>query len=198
MTPNAPIPAQQRREKPDPHEQAQPIPRPLLMLVPLLVATGAAYIGVSDVNTPAGWGDGRQVEELAGAKASGRAASDGAVLFASLCAACHQANGQGLPGVFPPLAGSEWVNGRDSTVAAIVLHGITGSLSVKGSTFNGAMPAFGGQLSDEQIAAVLSFLRGQWGNHATPVTPETVAQARDAHKSRTAPFAGEQDLPAHD
>ncbi len=192
------ITPQQRREKPDPHEQARPIPKPLLMLVALLVASCAAYIALSDIETPSDWGDGRRAEELAGIKGQGTAANDGPALFASMCAACHQANGQGLPGVFPPLAGSEWVNGKDSTAAAIVINGITGSLSVKGSSYNGAMPAFGTQLSDEQIAAVLSYVRTQWGNKAAAVTAETVALTREAHKARTSPFAGDKDLPPHD
>lgn len=198
MTTTTRLSPQQRREKPDPHEQAHPIPRPLLLLVPLLVASGSAYIGVADIETPAAWGDGRQAEELGRAQGAGHAGSDGAALFASRCAPCHQASGQGLPGVFPPLAGSEWVNGKDSTAAAIVIHGISGSLTVKGSTYNGAMPAFGTQLNDDEIAAVLTHLRSQWGNQAAPVTAQTVAQAREAHKARTAPFAGDKDLPPHD
>ena len=198
MTSDPQIPQQQRRENPDPHEGTQPVPWPLLMLAALLAAASAVYISVSDIETPAAWGDGRQAEELGGAKGRGVAGADGAGLFAARCAACHQATGLGLPGVFPPLAGSEWVNGRDSTVAAIVLRGISGSLSVKGGTYNGAMPDFGGQLSDEQIAAVLTHVRSQWGNKAASVTTETVALAREAHKARTAPFAGDKDLPPHD
>lgn len=199
MTPDAQTRPQQRREKPDPHEQARPVPKPLLLLVRLLVAAGGAYIGASDIETPAAWGDGRQADELAGPRSpASTAAGSGAAVFAAHCAACHQASGQGLPGVFPPLAGSEWVTGRDSTVAAIVIHGISGSLTVKGSTYRGAMPAFGAQLDDAQIAAVLSHLRSQWGNQAAPVTPQTVAQARETHKARTTPFAGDQDLPPHD
>ncbi len=198
MTPPPPIPPQQGRERPDPHEETHPIPRALLVLVPLMVALGAAYIGQSDLDTPAAWGDGRQAQELRSGPARPAGAADGAALFAALCVACHQANGQGLPGVFPPLAGSEWVNGRDTTAAAIVLHGIAGPLSVRGATFNGAMPAFGGQLNDEQIAAVLSHVRRQWGNAAAPVRAESVAQAREAHHARTAPFAGEPELPPHD
>lgn len=198
MTPDTPIPPQQRREKPDPHEQARPVPKPLLMLVALLVVTCAAYIVGSDVDTPAAWGDGREADELRSANGGGHASTDGAAVFVARCAACHQPNGQGLPGVFPPLAGSEWVNGRDSTVAAIVIHGITGSLSVKGSRYDGAMPTFGTQLSDDEIAAVLSYVRSQWGNTAAPVTAAAVAQARETHKARTTPFAGDADLPPHD
>ncbi|MFG6462070.1 c-type cytochrome [Roseateles sp. DXS20W] len=198
MTPDPQISAQQQRENPDPHEQTQPVPWPLIMLVALLFAFGIAYISQADIESPAAWGDGRQAAELSGSKGRGAAKADGAALFASLCAACHQANGQGLPGVFPPLAGSEWVSGKDSTASAIVLHGITGNLSVKGSSYNGAMPAFGGQLSDEQVAAVLTYVRSQWGNSAAAVSAETVAQVREAHKERTTPFTGDKDLPPHD
>jgi len=198
MTPEPPIPPQQGRERPDPHEETHPIPRALLVLVPLMVAVGAAYIGQADLDTPADWGDGRQAQELRGGPAPKAGAPDGAALFAALCAACHQTSGQGLPGVFPPLAGSEWVNGRETTAAAIVLHGISGSLSVRGSTFNGAMPAFGSQLNDEQIAALLTHVRSQWGNSAAAVQADTVAQARETHKARTAPFGGDKELPPHD
>lgn len=198
MTRDPQISAQQQRENPEPHEQTQPVPWPLIMLVALLFAFGVAYISLSDIESPAAWGDGRQAAELGGGKRQGGAKADGAAVFASLCVACHQANGQGLPGVFPPLSGSEWVTGKDSTVAAIVLHGVTGRLSVKGSTYNGAMPAFGAQLSDEQMAAILTYVRSQWGNQAAAVSAETVAQTREAHKDRTAPFVGDKDLPTHD
>lgn len=197
MTPIPPISEPQRRENPDPHERTQPVPPTVLVAVALLFAFGVAYIAGSDVETPAAWGDGRQRTELGSAPATGTAAADGAAVFGSRCAACHQAQGQGMPGVFPPLAGSEWVNGRDSTTAAIVLHGVTGSLSVKGQTYNGTMPAFGGTLSDAEIAAVLSHVRSQWGNRAAAVSPDVVARARATHQGRTAPF-GSHDLPPHD
>lgn len=198
MAPDPQISAQQQRENPDPHERSQPVPWSMRLLLAGLLVFCIGYISVAEIETPAAWGDGREAAELGGGKAPGAARADGAALFASLCAACHQANGQGLPGVFPPLAGSEWVQGKASTAAAIVLHGVTGSLSVKGTTYQGAMPAFGGQLSDEQIAAVLTHVRAQWGNTAAAVSAETVAQARAAHQQRTAPFAGDKELPAHE
>lgn len=189
-------PAQQR-ENPEPHEQANPVPRLLLLLLGLLMGFGIVYICLSDIESPSVWGDGRQAAELGGGKVSGAAKADGAALFASLCAACHQANGQGLPGVFPPLAGSEWVQGQPATVAAILLHGVNGTLTVKGVPYRGAMPAFGAQLSDDEIAAVLSHIRAQWGNSAAAVGPEVVAQARAAHQQRSTPFDGDKDLPSH-
>jgi mono/diheme cytochrome c family protein len=187
---------QQQRENPDPHEATNPVPWPVLVLLGLLVALGVAYIASSSLDTPASWGDGRAAQELQGRAAPSAAAVDGAQLYASMCAACHQASGAGLPGVFPPLAGSEWVVGKDTTLVAIVLHGVTGPISVKGQTFNGAMPTFKAQLEDAQLAALLTHLRAQWGNAGAAVTAEVVAGVRQATAARAAPFAGGDELSA--
>ncbi|RZI56387.1 MAG: cytochrome c [Rubrivivax sp.] len=193
------VSAQQKRELPDPTERVTPVPWFVLATTMALMALGVVYIAFADIDTPAAWGDGRQESELAGpAKSAAGAKVDGAALFASLCVACHQASGMGLPGVFPPLAGSEWVAGKDTTAAAILLHGVTGPVKVKGTTYNGAMPAFKDQLNDAQIAAVLSHIRSQWGNAGAAVTAETVAKVREETKDRTAPFAGDKDLPSHE
>lgn len=185
---------QESREHPDPHESLNPIPPYLHWMVGLLLAFCVTYIGASQIDTPSTWGDGRTRAELVGSKPAGGGHVDGAATFASTCAACHQSAGTGLPGVFPPLAGSEWVNGRDTTVAAIVLNGITGSLTVKGSTYNGTMPTFKAQLSDDQIAAVLTYVRGQWGNTGSPIKPDLVAKMREETKTRTGPFGGDEEL----
>lgn len=158
---------------------------------------GGYYIATSPINAPSSTGDQRTIADLQKGKAGGAGsagAADGAALFASRCVACHQATGQGLPGVFPSLAGSEWVQGRPETVTAIVLHGITGSLTVKGDKFTGAMPTFSDQLSDAEIAAVLSYVRSQWGNAAPPISAQTVAQVRDATKGQFAPYNGDEEL----
>ena len=194
---------QQQRESPEPHERTLPVPWTVLLLLLAMFGTGVLYILGSKADTPLAWGDGRSLADLSGdAKpgpgvlGSGVARADGAALYATLCVACHQASGAGLPGVFPPLAGSEWVKGKDSTMAAIVLQGSNGRLTVNGAAFNGAMPSFKAQLSDEQVAAVLSHVRPAWGNASPPVAPETVARTRDALKARTEPFAGDGDLAA--
>jgi mono/diheme cytochrome c family protein len=190
---------QQQRENPDPHEDGNPAPWPVLALVAVLVLVGMAYIADAGLETPAAWGDGRASDELQGRRATSTttaAAADGAALYASLCAACHQASGAGLPGVFPPLAGSEWVTGKETTLAAIVLHGINGPLTVKGQTFNGAMPTFKAQLDDAQIAALLTHLRRQWGNTSPAVTADVVAGVRQRLSARNAPFAGGDELTA--
>ncbi|RQR37317.1 MULTISPECIES: c-type cytochrome [unclassified Burkholderia] len=187
---------QEQRELADPHESHTPIPRAVLVLVALLIVWGFYYIARAPINIPAELGDGRTVGALGGKKAASGGAVDGAAVFSANCAACHQGTGLGLPGVFPPLAGSEWVQGKPETVAAIVLHGITGQLTVKSNTFNGAMPPFAAQLSDAEIAAVLSYARSQWGNSAPPLTAELVGQVRAATKDKASPFDGDKELNA--
>jgi mono/diheme cytochrome c family protein len=130
--------------------------------------------------------------EAAGGGAVSGAAVDGASVYSSRCAACHQANGQGLPGAFPPLAGSEYVMGEAERVVRIVLHGLSGPVTVKGQVYNGAMPAWADQLTDVEIAAVLSYERSSFGNAAPAIPAEVVAAARAATAGRTTPWtAGE-------
>ncbi|MGO4326098.1 cytochrome c [Cupriavidus sp. 2TAF22] len=188
--------AARSRENPDPHESRTPIPKVVLAIVAGLVAWGAWYIAVAPIDQPPEFGDRRTVADLQGSGKPAGGSVDGAAIFQGRCVACHQATGMGLPGVFPPLAGSEWVNGKDAKAAAIVLRGITGKLTVKGSAYNGAMPAFADQLNDAEIAAVLTHVRGQWGNSAPPVTADTVKAARAETAAMTAPFDGDAGLGA--
>jgi cbb3-type cytochrome c oxidase subunit III len=105
------------------------------------------------------------------------AQSDGKALFLAKCAACHQANGQGL-GPFPPLAGNSDVTKADSSgIVATVLNGRTGPITVNGKQYGGNMPAWRGQLSNAQIAAVLTYVRSAWGNKAPAVSEDQVAAA---------------------
>jgi mono/diheme cytochrome c family protein len=101
------------------------------------------------------------------------------------CTTCHQATGAGVPGAFPPLAGSEIVTGKPEIPVAIILHGLMGPVKVNGTEYNGMMTAWGGAFNDVQIAAVTTHIRSQWGNTASPVTPELVAKVRAATSSRT-------------
>lgn len=106
------------------------------------------------------------------------AGAKGAALYTNLCAACHQASGEGLAGVFPPLAGDPVVLADDpSEHISTVLHGKQGS-TINGVTYASAMPAFAGQLSDDEIAAVVNHERTSWGNAARTVTAEEVAALR--------------------
>lgn len=94
------------------------------------------------------------------------------------CSTCHQPNGMGVPGAFPPLAGSEWVTGSEERLIRIVLHGLQGPITVKGNEYNNVMAPLGTVLNDEKIANVLSFIRQEWGNTAPDVEPATVSKVR--------------------
>jgi mono/diheme cytochrome c family protein len=123
------------------------------------------------------------------AVAAGGAAAgpNGAELF-TRCAACHQATGLGVPGAYPPLAGSEWLLNNPEVPIRIVLHGLQGDITVKNTKFNNAMTPFGDQLSDAEIAAIITYERSSWGNAASKITAEQVASVRAATKSQTTPW----------
>ena len=108
--------------------------------------------------------------------------AEGKIVYTAVCSACHQANGMGLPGAFPPLAESDWVNGPEEKIILPVLHGLVGEILVNGEKWNGMMPAQGVTLDDRQVAAVLSYIRSEWGNSAPPVAPESVTTLRDKFK----------------
>lgn len=110
----------------------------------------------------------------------------GKKLFATQCVNCHQFSGQGVPGSYPPLAGSEWVLGPKQRLIRIVVFGLNGEVTVQGKTYTGAipMPAYGKvphggfNWRDDQIAAVLTYIRQDWGNKESAVTAEEVAEQR--------------------
>jgi mono/diheme cytochrome c family protein len=116
------------------------------------------------------------------------AAVDGSKVYASRCASCHQADAKGVPGAFPPLVGSDWVKGPPGGVIRILLNGLQGPVTVGGQTYNGLMPAWKDQLTDEEIAAVITYERGLPGNGAGPVTAEAVAALRKELASRANPW----------
>ncbi|MFN7835134.1 MAG: c-type cytochrome [Burkholderiaceae bacterium] len=185
------------REGADPDEHNRPLPWFLVMLLGAMAMWGGFYIYTTPSGTDTAWGDQRSREALMDeVKTAGAATSaDGAQIFGAKCAACHQATGLGVPGVFPPLAGSEWVVGSDKQLTQILLHGVAGEIVVKGNTYKGAMPSFK-TLSDAEIAAVASYIRTQWGNVAVALTPQLVTEQRETSKDRTTPFAGGAELQA--
>jgi nitrite reductase (NO-forming) len=97
-------------------------------------------------------------------------------VYGRTCIACHQANGQGVPGTFPPLAGSDFLNDNPRRAIGIVLNGLTGPVVVKGTTYNAVMPAL--RLGDDDIAYVLTYVLSQWGNSGAVVSREEVRHAR--------------------
>jgi len=186
----------QWRENEDPEEAIRPMPLIALLIAVFMVLWAVVYIIYSEPLDNARFGDQRTLAELSGpapgAPGAG-AAVDGKALFAAQCAACHQATGKGLPGVFPPLDGSEWVHGEPRILANILLHGIDVEIEVEGQKFKGQMPAFA-QLSDAELAGVASYIRGAWSNKAEPLKAELFATERKS--GRSAPFEGGAALKA--
>ncbi len=187
--------AQRRREHADPDEGVRPLPWFLVMFLGAMAMWGAFYIYVTPSGSESAYGDQRTVATLRPpvALAGAVATVDGKQLFGSKCAACHQATGLGVSGVFPPLAGSEWVVGDEKVLINILLHGVNGDMQVKGSTYKGAMPAWKA-MSDSELAAVMSYIRSEWGNQAAAIKPDTVKAQREATQTRTESYKGEQEL----
>jgi nitrite reductase (NO-forming) len=101
----------------------------------------------------------------------------GQALFAGTCSTCHQANGQGLPGVFPPLAKSDYIAKDPMRIADVALRGLTGKVSVNGQDYNSVMPPMS-QLTDDAIANIATYVLNNWDNPGGRVTKEQVAQRR--------------------
>jgi len=118
------------------------------------------------------------------------------------CATCHQPDGKGLDPAFPPLAGSPWVTGSEERLIKIALHGLHGKLEVNGKVYDPEkgvppMTAFESLIGDDEMAAVLTYVRNSWGNKASPVLPETVKKVRAATKDRSIFWKPEELLKDH-
>lgn len=188
----------QQRENEDPEEAIRPMPVVALLIALFMVLWAVIYIISSEPLTNSRFGDQRTLAELRGPAPGAAGAGgpvDGKALFASHCVACHQATGKGLPGVFPPLDGSEWVHGEPRIVANILLHGIDGEIEVEGQKFKGQMPSFA-QLSDAELAGVASYIRSAWSNKAAPIEASLFETERKAGAARTKPFEGGDALKA--
>jgi nitrite reductase (NO-forming) len=108
-------------------------------------------------------------------------------VFTQNCAACHQIDGRGIPGAFPPLARSDYLNADVRRAIGVVLNGLTGPITVNGERYASVMPAI--NLSDESVANVLTYVYSQWGNSRKVVTPDMVAGVRAASPPRAASSA---------
>lgn len=124
------------------------------------------------------------------------AAEDGAQVYNTLCGACHGPDGKGLNGL-PPLVGSDWPRGNPARSIKIVLNGLTGPVEVAGKTYAIDMPPQGAVLSDEKIAAVLTYVRKTFANGAGPVSVDEVKAVRAATAKRTTPWTADELLKAH-
>lgn len=116
------------------------------------------------------------------------------------CMTCHQPDGTGLSASgFPPIAGTKWVSGNEERLIKLVLNGLHGPIEVKGQKYAGQVPMtpFGGMLKDEEVAAVLTFVRNSFGNKAPAVSPEKVKTVRAATKDKTGFYSPEELLKQH-
>jgi len=173
------------REMAEPKDGYEPPPTWLLFFCLALMGFGGWYLGTYS----AGF-DASVYNESSAARPAAAAATptpvDPMVLGKRVfnnCMACHQENGRGVPGNYPPLDGSPWVQGRPDVLAALVLHGLEGPVTVEGQTFNQVMPKWS-HLTDDQLAAVLTYVRSSWSNSAPPVEPGLVAAMRDRTADR--------------
>ena len=172
--------------EPDKHAHYQLLPLALLFIFSGLIFYAGTYL-----NRYAGLYSGEIFDErlLPTDGQPVAAAIDPVVLgrrqYALACVTCHMPNGQGIPNLYPPLAGAEWVVGSEERLVAILVHGLKGPVTVKGNVYSAAvMPAFGQvagggyNWSDERIAAVLTYIRQEWGNEAGPISTEQVREFR--------------------
>jgi mono/diheme cytochrome c family protein len=121
--------------------------------------------------------------------------AQGREVYGRTCTACHQPGGLGTAGQFPPLAGSDWVNAAGpDRIIRIVLNGLQGPVKVNGTDFNNAMVPWKDTLKDDEIAAVITFIRQEWGNKAPAVTPAQISAVRDATKDRNDPWTADELL----
>lgn len=186
-----------KREKADlaPGQEPAPMWVIFLFMIIAIVAggqlgpmTGGFSFNISNPFSTGQSGDPRPGNEGAGAAADPfqTAMKKGSSGYA-VCGGCHQGNGMGLPGQYPPLAGSEWVLGGTERLIRVVQHGLVGQVTVKGQNYNfpGGMQPFGAAMSAGDLANVLTFIRNSWGNEAHMITKEMVEKVRADEKRAT-------------
>ncbi len=186
-----------QREKREPRVGLEPLSIWLIAVYGIAIFTGGAYLGRYSGNfsgdgldplggpPPAKKGGGPQAQQQQ-AELSPR--DRGKKVFAANCQTCHQANGQGIPSQYPPLAGSEFTTGGPKRPAMIVLKGLQGPVKVKGQQYGSAVMQPWESLGDQKVADVLTYERSEWGNSASPVTKEQITALRKELASHPASF----------
>src|SRR5437763_10644937 len=202
-----------QREKREPRVGLEPLSIWLIAVYGLAIFFGGAYLGrfsgtfsgdrwdpalvpAANKAAAAGPGGGQQAAELSPAER-------GKKVFLANCATCHQATGLGVPGQYPPLAGSEFTTGGSRRPAMIVLKGLQGPVKVKGQQYGSAvMQPWDKTLTDQKIADVLTYERSDWGNSASPVIAEQITALRKELANHPESFtepdilaAPEEDIP---
>lgn len=166
-----------QRERQEPREGLEPTPWWVWTISVIMIFAMGFYLGRYGGSFST---DPHELYEQAGRARSGAAPAppQGDLIFSGICAPCHQPDGLGVEGKYPPLAGSDWLAKSPEIPVRIVLNGLVGPIAVKGKSFQNEMPPLAGQLSDAEIAAVLTHERSSWGNKAGPVDPGLVTKIR--------------------
>ncbi len=185
------------REKPDPKEGTEPVSLWAFLIAGIALIVGAGYLGATNGGfsnggltfvegytvDPAPGGDSAAVQLTPGEQWL----VDGKKQYSLICAACHLGNGAGQGGLYPPIAGSEWVTGGTERLAMILLNGLQGPITVAGKPYNNVMNPWKEALNDKKMAQVMSYIRMEFGNAASYpdgnglVSAEMVAYAREKH-----------------
>ena len=170
------------REQGEPEEGFEPTPTWVWGISILLLFAMGFYLGKYSGTFGTIAHEVEQPQMSAGGEVKPEVKGD--MVFAGVCQACHQADGKGVEGKYPPLAGSEWLLQDSFTPARIVLFGLEGEISVKGNGYNNKMPEFQDKLSNEEIAAAISFARSSFGNKGVVVVPAQVDSVRKMYRGR--------------
>ncbi len=195
MSPEANQPVPIASEAAEPRAGAAAVPILLLILPFLILYWGMIYF---DHNggwfSPQVYAPYHSVAELTlyQPPTGGLDLTRGKAMYESICALCHNADGMGKPNQGPPFVGSEWVLGSPNRLIRIPLVGLTGPIKVKDQEWNLAMPNMGAALSDDDLAAVLTYMRQSWGNKASPITPEQVKAVKAELGNRTQPMTASE------
>ncbi len=173
------------------------LPMWILLVLLLLLYLGGIYFdrhsGWFDKQVYSPYANAAMLEAYQPKSGAAAALAQGKKVYEQICGTCHGVDGLGKPGQAPPLAGSEWVNAKGyNRLAHIPLAGISGPLSVAGKDWNLPMAAMGAALSDADLANVLTYIRGTWGNKAGEVTADDIKAVRASMGARPQPMSHDQ------
>jgi mono/diheme cytochrome c family protein len=181
----------------EPKAERSHLPIWVLSLTFLLLYLGAVYFdhhgGWFDKDVYSPYASADELDAYQPKSGAAAAFAHGKQTYEQVCGICHGVDGLGKPGQAPPLAGSEWVMAKGvQRLAHIPLMGISGAVKVEGKDWNMAMAAMGANLSDSDLAAVLTYIRGSWGNGMGEVTADDVKAVRAAIGAHPQPMSGDQ------
>jgi mono/diheme cytochrome c family protein len=171
----------------------------IIVLTLILLFVGGYYLdqrsGWFNPNVYAPYHSAQQLEGFQPQSGEAAALARGKVVYESVCGICHGTDGAGKPGQAPQLAGSEWVVTKGpSRLIHIAQLGVMGPITVAGKEWNMAMAGMGATLPDEDLAAVLTYVRTSWGNKAEAITPEDIKKIRAEIGKSAAPVTQEKLL----